>query len=159
MNDGLTLAIILQILAIFVIIAEIIIPSGGILAIIATILFGSSLFMVFNDVGASTGFLFLAADIIIVPIMVIIGLKVLAKSPVTLKKQLSKKEGVTAQDTEMERYLEMEGIAVTDLRPAGTAIVNKKRIDVVTSGEYIERDSPIKVQSVTGNQVIVAKID
>ncbi|MEP6574059.1 MAG: NfeD family protein [Gemmatimonadota bacterium] len=38
-----------------------------------------------------------------------------------------------------------EGRAVTDLRPAGTAVVDGERIDVVTEGEYIPAGNPVRV--------------
>ena len=65
------------------------------------------------------------------------GLKLLAISPATLRKELSSEDGVTAQPAEMEKYIGMEGVAVTDLRPAGAAFINGKRVDVVSRGEYL----------------------
>ncbi|MFV1987514.1 MAG: nodulation protein NfeD [Gemmatimonadota bacterium] len=37
------------------------------------------------------------------------------------------------------------GIAVTDLRPAGTALIGDERIDVVTEGPWIEERTPIEI--------------
>jgi membrane-bound serine protease (ClpP class) len=48
-----------------------------------------------------------------------------------------------------------EGKSVTDLRPGGTAIIDDKRLDVVSRGEYIEKGSNLIVVEVTGNQIIV----
>ncbi len=155
MNNALNLTIILQLVGVVVIIAEIIIPSGGILSILAVGLFGYSLYIVFNQVSASAGMVFVMADIIIIPILVYFGIKILAKSPVTLRARLSKKDGVTSQNLEQNRYLGMEGRAVTDLRPSGVAVINQIRIDVVTRGEYLEKQTEIVVTAVRGNQIIV----
>jgi len=155
MNNNLTLTIVLQLVGVLVIIAEIIIPSGGLLAILATGLFGYSLYIVFSQVSASAGMVFVMADIIVIPILIYFGIKILAKSPVTLRARLSKKDGVTSQDMEQNRYLGMEGRAVTDLRPSGVAIINQNRIDVVTRGEYIGKQTEIVVTAVRGNQIIV----
>jgi len=43
------------------------------------------------------------------------------------------------------------GEALTDLRPAGMALVDGRRIDVVTQGDYIEQGAPIKVVDIHGN--------
>ena len=43
--------------------------------------------------------------------------------------------------------------------PAGKAIINGKRVDVVTRGEYLEKNTAIIVIEVTGNQIIVRKKD
>ena len=159
MNDSLFLPIILQLVGVVVIIAEIILPSGGILSIVALSVFGYSLFIVFNEISMTIGFSFVAADLILIPVLVIVGLKLLARSPVTLRKTLSRKEGVSSQSSELESYVGTQGNAVTDLRPAGIAVINSKRVDVVTRGEYLEKDSAIIVTAVTGNQIIVRKKD
>lgn len=159
MNDSLLLPVILQLVGVVVIIAEIILPSGGILSIAALGVFGYSLFIVFNEISMIIGFCFVAADIILIPVLVIVGLKLLARSPVTLRKTLSRKEGVSSQSSELESYVGTQGNAVTDLRPAGIAVINGKRVDVVTRGEYLEKDSAIIVIAVTGNQIIVRKKD
>lgn len=159
MNDSLFLPIILQLVGVVVIIAEIILPSGGILSIVALGVFGYSLFIVFNEISMTIGFSFVAADLILIPVLVIVGLKLLARSPVTLRKTLSRKEGVSSQSSELESYVGTQGNAVTDLRPAGIAFINGKRVDVVTRGEYLEKDSAIIVTAVTGNQIIVRKKD
>ncbi len=57
--------------------------------------------------------------------------------------------------TEDPRLLNQTGVAATDLRPAGTALINGKRLDVVSDGEYIERGRPIRVVEVQGLRVVV----
>ena len=155
MNKNLILPIILQLIGVVVIISEIIIPSGGILSLLAVGVFGYSLFVVFNDISTNAGLVFVIADAMLVPVLVIVGLKLLAKSPVTLRQTLSREEGVSSQPSGLDSYIHMEGTAVTDLRPAGTAMINDKRVDVVTRGEYLEKGSKILVTAVTGNQIIV----
>ena len=155
MNSAINLTIVLQMVGILVIIAEIIIPSGGILGILAAGVFGYSLYIVFAQVSATAGMVFVLADLAIIPVLVYFGLKVLARSPVTLRTRLSKKDGVTSQDTAQNALLAMEGRTVTDLRPSGVAVIDRQRVDVVTRGEYIEKETGIVVIAVRGNQVVV----
>jgi membrane-bound ClpP family serine protease len=159
MNDSFLLLIILQLVGVVVIIAEIILPSGGILSIVALSVFGYSLYIAFSEISKTVGFAFVAADLVLIPVLVIVGLKLLARSPVTLRKTLSREEGVSSQSSELESYVGTQGNAVTDLRPAGIAVIYGKRVDVVTRGEYLEKDSEIIVTAVTGNQIIVRKKD
>ena len=93
MNGSLLLPIILQLVGVVVIIAEVILPSFGILTIVALGVFGYSLFMVFQDISKAAGFALLAADLVLIPVLVILGLKLLARSPVTLRKTLSREGG------------------------------------------------------------------
>ena len=155
MNSAIHLPIILQSIGILVIIAEIILPSGGILSILAAGVFGYSLYLVFTQLSASTGMAFVIADLILIPILAYVGIKFLAKSPVTLRTKLSRKNGVTAQSIDQKDYMGRLGLALTDLRPSGVARINQERIDVVTQGEYIEKQTPIVVIAVRGNQIVV----
>jgi membrane-bound serine protease (ClpP class) len=158
MNNNILLPIILQLAGVVVVIAEIILPSGGLLSILALGIIGYSLYIVFDTISISAGFVFVAADIIMLPVLIIVGIKLLAKSPVTLRKELSSKDGVTSQSHELDEYIGKKGIAITDLRPSGTALISGKRVDVVSRGEYINKNSKITVSSVTGNQIIVNEL-
>lgn len=154
---SLILPFILQFLGIAVVILEVIIPTGGILALVATIMIGYSLYYVFSAVSFNVGMMFIGADVVLIPIALFVGLKLLARSPAALKTSLSREDGVQSQSPELEKYMGMEGEAITDLRPSGTALINGKRLDVVSRGEYIEKSSEIMVLAVTGNQIIVSK--
>ena len=57
--------------------------------------------------------------------------------------------------TEKPELLSQTGTALTNLRPSGTAIINGRRVDVVTEGPLIERGTPIKVVAVEGMRVVV----
>jgi membrane-bound serine protease (ClpP class) len=159
MNSAIHFPILLQLIGILVIIAEIILPSGGILSILATGLFGYSLYLVFTHISTSAGMAFVIADIILIPILVYFGIKFLAKSPVTLRTKLSKEDGVTSQSPDHNDYLGSQGVAVTDLRPSGVATIEDERLDVVTQGEYIEKQTQIIVIAVRGNQIVVKQKD
>ena len=153
--NALGVPVILQLVGVLIIIAEIILPSGGLLTLLAVAVFGYSLYVVFTQVSVMAGTLFLCADLLMVPILVIFGLKMLARSPVTLRSTLSSGEGVTSQNPEMERYLGKTGRALSDLRPSGAAVIEGKRLDVVSRGEYIDRETIIEVVRVTANQIVV----
>jgi len=155
----LAFAVLLQFIGVLIIIAEIILPSGGLLAVAAIGVFAYSLFTVFHDVSSQTGMVFVAVDIIMIPSMVMLGIKLLAKSPATLKTTLSRAAGVTSQSPDLERFLNLKGRAVSDLRPGGVASIADEKVDVVSRGEYIEKNSNLVVIAVTGNQVIVKKTE
>ncbi len=157
MTSKLIIAVLLQIAGVAVIFAEILIPSAGILAIIALGLLGYSLFYIFSSLSMTVGIVFLIADAIIIPIALIFGVKLLAKSPLTLKSDLSSEDGVTSQDKSLDDYLGKSGVAESDLRPSGVARIDGKRLDVVTRGEYIEKETEITILSVTANQLVVCK--
>jgi membrane-bound ClpP family serine protease len=149
--------VILQLAGIAIIIAEIIIPSGGILSILAIGIFTYSLYVVFTTISIAAGAVFLIIDLITIPVLLVLGIKFIARSPVTLRETLSREQGVTSQTEDMNQFLGIEGIALTDLRPAGMALFSDRRTDVVTRGEYLEKGTPVVVIKITGNQIIVKK--
>ncbi|OGQ97292.1 MAG: serine protease [Deltaproteobacteria bacterium RIFOXYD12_FULL_57_12] len=151
----LTLAILLQLAGLAVVIAEIILPSGGILALLAMGLFGYAIFLAFQELSTTLGMIFIIADLITIPILVVFGLKMLARSPVTLRSSLSRDKGVTSQASDMVTYVGKTGRASSNLRPGGVAVIDGRRLDVVSRGEFITKDAEIVVMDVTGNQIIV----
>ncbi len=50
------------------------------------------------------------------------------------------------------------GEAITDLRPAGTALIGGSRLDVVTEGEFIDKGQQVKLVSIHGNTRTVRKV-
>jgi membrane-bound serine protease (ClpP class) len=147
--------VLLQLAGVIIIIAEIFLPSGGLLSLIAAGLFGYSLFIVFHDISTMVGTYFVLADLFIIPVLVAVGLKILARSPATLRETLSSDSGVVSQSPELKSFVGREGKSITALHPGGTAIIDGKRLDVVSRGEYIDKDSNLIVVEATGNQIIV----
>ncbi len=158
MLSKLLLPIGLQLLGVIIILAEFVLPSGGILTVAACAVCGYSLYLAFT-ISTGIGFIFVSADVIIFPILVLIGIKILANSPLTLKKTLSRNDGVTSQDSDLQSLLGKTGTVINDLRPAGRATIENKRYDVVSEGDYIEKDATIIVASINGNRIVVKKLE
>ncbi|MBE3573864.1 MAG: nodulation protein NfeD [Firmicutes bacterium] len=51
-----------------------------------------------------------------------------------------------------------EGVALTILRPAGTAEIAGRRVDVLTEGDFAQAGDRIRVIRVEGNRVVVRKV-
>jgi len=152
------LPILFQIFGILVVVAEIFIPSLGVLMAIALGLLFYSLYLAFTTISTFAGMVFLGMDLLVVPLLLILGMKMLAVSPLSLNSRLSSKEGVVSQAVRPKEYMNKQGRATSDLRPSGIALIEGERLDVVTDGDYIEADTPVIVTRVTGNQIIVEKI-
>ena len=52
----------------------------------------------------------------------------------------------------------MAGVAHSDLRPGGTAYIGGSKVDVVTQGDYIPRETQIRVVGVEGNRIVVEDV-
>ena len=55
--------------------------------------------------------------------------------------------------------LEDRGIADSPLRPAGRARFGDNYIDVMTEGAFVDKGAPVKVIQVSGNRVVVRKVE
>ena len=49
------------------------------------------------------------------------------------------------------------GVAISSLRPSGTALVDGERIDVVTAGEFIEAGDPIRIAEAHGSRLVAER--
>lgn len=76
----------------------------------------------------------------------------------TLKARQSNQEGYVAPKPSRESYSGRSGLALSQLRPAGTADFDGDRLDVVTEGGFIASGAKIKVIAVEGSRVIVREI-
>lgn len=77
-------------------------------------------------------------------------------NPLVLDSRADKASGFSANDN-LEAFIGASGTALTELRPSGIALVNDRRLDVVTDGGFLEKDTPIVVTGVQGRRVIVAE--
>lgn len=68
-------------------------------------------------------------------------------------------QGVTG-DIRAERpeLLHQTGVAFTQLRPSGTALINGQRVDVVTEGALLEKGTAVKVVATEGLRVVVRAV-
>ncbi len=149
--------LIFQFAGLLVIVAEVMLPSGGILTIIALGLLGYSIYLVFTGISFDAGVMIVIADLILLPIIAIIGFKMLARSPLSLQSSLQRSAGVVSYDEKLSELVGKEGVAVTNLRPSGTVKIDNVRVDVVSRGDYIEKGEAVRVLKVEGSRVVVGK--
>jgi membrane-bound serine protease (ClpP class) len=75
-----------------------------------------------------------------------------------LAPELTSASGYTSAAAD-ESLLGKTGVAITALRPAGTAEIDGQRVDVVTQGEFIEHAEPVRVKDVQGSRIIVTSLE
>jgi membrane-bound ClpP family serine protease len=80
----------------------------------------------------------------------------LAKS-VVLNEKLTKAAGFSGT-ADLSGFLDRQGVAQTTLRPAGTAVFDGLKVDVVTEGEFISRGAAVRVIKVEGRRVLVREV-
>jgi len=135
-------------------------PGFGVAGITGVILVGWGIFLIAVDVTQATAALVLAVVATIV--ILIVGLRLMSRYNMwyrlTLQNKQQNDEGYVAPAPELSFYAGKEGVALTPLRPAGSAEVDGRRLDVVTEGEFIPKGRPVKVIKVEGTRVVVKEI-
>jgi membrane-bound serine protease (ClpP class) len=151
-------AVILFMVGIALLLIELAIPGfgfpgvGGIISILASIFMASA--------SAAQAIASLATSMVLTIILAVLLFKYAPRSKyfdrLILSTQLKTEEGYVGI-SDHSSLAGKEGVAVTPLRPAGTAEIDGKRMDVVTMGDYIKAGEHIKVVKVEGNRIIVTK--
>ena len=142
-----------------VIVVEIFVPSFGLLAALAAGLLLYSLYLVFTTISVNIGLVFVGVDIFIIPVVLVLGFKALGASSWSLHKTLSRDDGVASQSPDLAAWVGKNGVAVTNLRPSGTVMIGDTRLDAVTDGDYVSSGTPVRVTLVSGNRMVVEKIE
>ena len=78
----------------------------------------------------------------------------LSKSPLVLKGEES---GVQAAPS-LQGWTDRDGVAVTALRPAGFIEIDGTRLNASTSGEFLEKGTPVRVTGAEGDHLVIRKI-
>ena len=63
-----------------------------------------------------------------------------------------------AENNDLNYFIGREGVTHTALRPAGIGEFDGVKLNVVSDGEFVAKDRPIRVQSVEGNRIVVCEI-
>ena len=80
----------------------------------------------------------------------------LSKSKLVLRETAIPQE---AGENPLSYYVGMKGRALTVLRPAGMALVNDVKLNVVSDGDFVDAGDEIIVTSVDGNRICVRRAD
>jgi membrane-bound serine protease (ClpP class) len=143
-----------------------VIPGFGVAGILGLLLMLGSIFYTFfqstDDV--RTALLWLSVSIIFTSVLAILATVFLPKSApfqrFALSTVMSTDQGYHSAGTQdFQSFLGKTGVALTPLRPAGTARIDNKRLDVVTVGDFIAQNTPVKVLEVEGSKISVEALE
>ena len=153
-----TLFFILLGVGIMLICAEIFLPGGMLGGIGALALIGAMLasFRAFPHIAMLVS----VGIIILLGLSIVLWVKYFPKSRFGRQLTLSGDEkDFKASQTGLDQLIGKEGIAHSDLRPAGYAMIDGQRVDVVSEGGMISKGTKLRVVKVEGNRVVVRKFE
>ncbi len=150
---GTSEVITLYIIGLTAITVELFIP-GAIVGICGAGCVIASIIFAYFYVSNILGHILLGIGICFIPIFFITWYKLLTKT-FTVN---ASEEGFSSSNNKFEDLISIEGIAITTLRPSGTAKIKGDKIDVVSEGEMIVKNTKIKVVDVKGNKIVVKPV-
>lgn len=131
---------------------EILLP-GMIAGIIGFVCLMAAVILGYQDFGYQTGSAILGGVLVGLAIGVWGWLKFFPES--RLGKRFISQSATGELGVAKPELLNGTGVALSQLRPSGTATINGQRVDVVTEGGLIERGTAIKVVAVEGARIVV----
>jgi membrane-bound ClpP family serine protease len=152
-------AVILFVIGLILLIIELFLPGG----VIGLIGFGTLVASIFLAAKHSP---FITSSLTVAIVSALITMFLLSKvfrkkmvlfQKIVLTDAQSNEKGYVSHAARFD-LIGKRGYALTVLRPSGTALIENERVDVVTEGEYIERNRPLEVIKVDGLKVVVREI-
>lgn len=136
------------------------VPGFGVFGVLGFVFIGASLLFASRDIESFIIILGvgLAGSIIALPLLYKLFKKLGLIRKLALVDNMAVDEGYVSH-THTESLLGKQGIAVTDLRPAGTARIEGRRQSVLSSGAYIESGDDIVVVEHTPGRIVVEKAE
>jgi len=116
--------------------------------------------------GASTGALIgvssrVLGSLLLAAIAALVVLRFLPRTPfgrrLVLETGMTADAGYVSPPEGDRELLGLRGVVSSPLHPSGLALIDGRRIDVVSEGEYIDAGEPITVIRVDGNRVVVTR--
>jgi len=152
----------LALIGLAALILELFVPAGGLIGLVGLGSIVYSVVQAFREIGSTFGSLFLLGVFILVPLVFIFYFKYFPRSFMGKKLILFQSFGFdsTSKSSEADTSQDLigkTGFSETPLHPAGTILIEDRRYNAVSEGEYIEKDEEVRIVRVEGNRIVVRK--
>lgn len=155
--------VILAILGLFGILYELhIVPGHGIPGVLGAVALLASIVLAFGPYGAAAlvvALQTLATAIVLTVVLFYLATRAFPQNAWMAKLTFAGVQGADyVTSTDRRALVGKTGVASSYLRPAGVALVDGNRVDVLTQGEFIPAGSPIRVTRVEGARIFVEPV-
>ena len=150
----------LAVLGLLCIFAEVFLP-GGVLGVLGWLLIGASLVLAYREWRLGGLFFLLVFAFVGGGVLLyVLAFKVMPKTAVGKFIFLRhSQKGYDVSVPEDREVVGKEGVTLSFLRPAGIAQIDGKRVNVITEGDFIEKNARIKVCELRDNNLVVRRIE
>ena len=145
--------LILLVCALGLFVLEILNPGFGLPGIAGIVLLAADVYITARTLQEAL-ILGLIAGVIVL-IFLVFGARLISKGKLPKNLILDQGEEDYRSSEDLRSLLGTSGRTITVLRPAGMAEFGGRRVDVVTRGEFLEKDSPVEVVEAAGGRIVV----
>ena len=155
MPEGLLAVVALLALGFILLFLEIFVP-GGVLGVLGVLVMVYGCYLAFN-LSAAWGTAAVALSVLVA----VVAIRLVARSRLGRKLILDDAgaRDWKAAEAGLEELVGNEGRTLTQLRPAGLAQIDDRRLDVVADNELIPAGVAVRVVEVEGNRVVVEAVE
>lgn len=127
------------------------IPGTTIFGIFGAVLSAVAIYFAYKYLGTNAGHLSIIIGFVAFVILFFVGKKFMDKSNFSLHKELTEK----VNKFEANAAVGDTGIAHTDIKPNGKAVINNEKMEVYSNGEYITKGEKIEVIKIIQNKIFI----
>lgn len=162
MDWWLVFAVFLYVICAGLIVAEVFIPSAGLLSLCALVCLATAISIFFRH-STAAGWIGLIVGIVMVPSLLAAAYRMLPRTRFGREVLLAppqRERGDAISDTaELAELVGQVGRAITPMRPVGMCAFDGRKVECVAESGYVQRDRTVKVIRVEGTQVTVRVVE
>ena len=162
MDWWLVFAVFLYFACAALILAEVFVPSGGLISVCAFACLIGGLVMFFNH-SIVAGWIGVIIAAVMIPSILIIAYKLFPKTrfgkSVTLTPPQRERGDAIADTSELRELLGAVGLVITPLRPVGMCDFSGQRLECVAESGYVDKGKKVKVIKVEETQLTVRLVE
>ena len=155
----LLLAIFLYFLGAALIVAEVFLPSAGLVTACAIACVSGGVVIFFVQGGPTVGWIGIGIAVVMFPVVFIAAYHILPRmrlgKSVTLMPPVGQEGGGVPDAERLGKLLGAKAVVITPLRPVGTCDFSGERLECVAESGYVEKGKTVQVIRVTGTQLTV----
>lgn len=152
------IVIFLIILGILLILIDIFFIPGIVIGSLGMLLIITGNILAFSLLDPHYGWISVLLSILIIGILLYLTNKLKLWDRLVLKDHHVKKDEESSIIS-LDSLIGKEGIALTDLKPAGFVLIENKKYNAQSSGAFINKDFKVKVIEASGSYLIVQKLE
>jgi membrane-bound ClpP family serine protease len=156
------LAVFLYFLCAMLLVAEVFVPSGGLISVCSLLCLAGGV-VIFFRVSPAAGWAGVALAVVMIPATLIVAYRVFPKTrfgkSVTLNPTRAGRGAGIPHSEELERLLGSDGVVLTPLRPVGMCEFSGHRVECIAESGYLARGETVTVIEVQGRKLLVRKTE